>query len=199
MTVDTAPVSTGDAMISRSVRCVENTPRLRFTRWRQAAIRPSWLATGALVVVLLAPVGTASAQQGLPFETEASPAQEVPPAVSDGSAWGRFRFSDDLSQLDVRVDVRNLTGDVLAAHLHCNVAGANGPIIVDLLPGPSGRIVDGVFDNEDVTDAGCTEQCGFEINNIASLRQAAEDGCLYLNAHTAAFPDGEVRGQLLPR
>ena len=196
MSVDTAPLPTGNAIISRSV---ENTPQLRFTQRRNAALRPSWLATGALVVVLVAPVGTASALQGLRFETQASPAQEVPPALSDGSAKGRFSFSKDLSQLDVRVDVRNLTGDVLAAHLHCNIAGANGPVIVDLLAGPSGRIVDDLFVNEDVTDAGCTEQCGFEINNIASLRQAAEDGCIYFNAHTDEFPNGEVRGQLLPR
>jgi CHRD domain len=99
------------------------------------------------------------------------------------------------------VDVEGLTGEVIETHLHCAVAGVNGPIIVNLLPvAPDGRIVDDIFDNEDVIIVPeCLELCGFEINNIASLRKAADDGCLYLNVHTDEFTDGEVRGQLLVR
>ena len=208
MTIDTEPAATGKTMISRSVTCanvgnrVESTRRLRSTQRGRAPLQLSCLATGALVAVLVAPAGTAFAIEGLRFEARASAAQEVqePAVESDGSARGRFRFSSDLSELDARVDVEDLTGDAAAAHLHCAIAGVNGPIIVDLMPTPTGRIVDDVFDNADVSlDADCSATCGFDINNIASLRQAADDACLYLNVHTEEFPDGEVRGQLLVR
>ena len=210
MTIDTEPAAAGRMLLFRSVPCanigsrIESGRRLLPTPRGQAPLRLSCLATAVLAVVILAPIGTASAQEGLRFRADASAAQEVqdPPVEADGSATGRFTFARDLSELDARVDVEGLTGPVNAegAHLHCAIAGVNGPIVLNLLPGPDGRIVDDVFDNEDVIiEPACEENCGFAINNIASLRQAAADGCVYLNVHTGAFPDGEVRGQLLVR
>jgi hypothetical protein len=211
MTIDTEPAAAGAMMISRSVTCAnvhgrgESGRRLRSTPRGKAALRLLYLATAVLAVVILAPIGTASAQEGLRFRGDASAAQEVqdPPVESEGSGTGRFTFERDLSELDARVDVEGLVSDVAAAHLHCAPAGVNGPIVVDLLPTTGvmdGRIVDDVFDNEDVIiEEDCLDLCGFEINNIASLRQAAADACLYLNVHTDDFPDGEVRGQLLVR
>jgi hypothetical protein len=209
MTIDTEPAAAGKIMNCRSTTCadagsrLESTRCLRSTQRGKVPLRLSCLATGALAAMILAPIGTASAQEGLRFQGVGSAAQEVqdPPVESEGSADGRFTFVDDLSALDARVDVEGLTGEVQATHLHCAIAGVNGPIIVDLLPTTTdGRIVDDVFDNENVDlEVDCTATCGFAINNIASLRKAAEDGCLYLNVHTEEFPDGEVRGQLLVR
>jgi hypothetical protein len=211
MTIDTEPGTTGKATIYRSVTRgnvggrLESAPHLRFPQRGKAALQPSWLAIGTFVAVLAAPVGTASALEGVRFETFLSAAQEVqePPVESEGTGRGIFRFADDLSELEARVDVEGLTGEVTAAHLHCAIAGVSleDNIFVDLVPAlPDGRIVDDVFDNEDVTvNPTCVDACGFEINNIASLRKAADDGCVYLNVHTDEFPDGEVRGQLLVR
>jgi hypothetical protein len=208
MTIVTEPAAAGAMMILRSLTCanigsrIESGRRLRSTPRGKAPLRLSCLATAVLAVVILAPIGTASAQEGLRFRADASAAQEVqdPAVESDGSAAGRFRFANDLSELDARVDVEGLTSDVILTHLHCAVAGVNGPIILDLLPtGTDGRIVDDEFDNEDISDADCTATCGFEVINIASLRAAADAGCLYLNVHTEEFEDGEVRGQLLVR
>jgi hypothetical protein len=211
MAIDTEPAAAGKLLISRSVTCansgsrVESGRRLRSTPRGKAPLRLWCLATAVLAVVILGPIETASAQQGIRFRADASAAQEVqdPPVESEGLATGRFTFERDLSEFGARVDVEGLTGEVTAAHLHCAIAGVTLPdnIIVDLLPiSPDGRIVDDVFDNEDVTDnPTCEDACGFAINNIASLRQAAADGCIYLNVHTEQFPDGEVRGQLLVR
>lgn len=151
------------------------------------------------------------------FRATASGAQERvgdPPQDVDteGSARGQFRFSRDLSELGVRVRVKNLSealgSGVTVTHIHCGIAGQNGPVIVDLLPVSGvtrGLIVDDVFTNADLnTDDPnsslpiCEAQCGFEINNIASLYTAAGVSCLYLNVHSEFSPQGEVRGQLLP-
>jgi CHRD domain len=209
MTIETEPAAAGAMMIPCPLTCAnigsrgESGRRLRSAPRGKAPLRLSCWATAVLAVVMLAPIGTASAQEGLRFQGVGSAAQEVqdPPVESEGLADGRFTFADDLSELDARVDVEGLTSAVVATHLHCAIAGVNGEIIVDLLPtGPDGRIVDDTFDNEDVDlEVDCTPACGFAINNIASLRAAAEDGCLYLNVHTEEFPAGEVRGQLLVR
>ena len=76
-------------------------------------------------VVILAPIGTASAQEGLRFRGDASAAQEVqdPPVESEGLATGKFTFARDQSELEARVDVEGLSRDVTAAHLHCAIAG----------------------------------------------------------------------------
>jgi hypothetical protein len=190
MAIDTEPAAAGKLLISRSVTCansgsrVESGRRLRSTPRGKAPLRLWCLATAVLAVVILGPIETASAQQGIRFRADASAAQEVqdPPVESEGLATGRFTFERDLSEFGARVDVEGLTGEVTAAHLHCAIAGVTLP------------------DNEDVTDnPTCEDACGFAINNIASLRQAAADGCIYLNVHTEQFPDGEVRGQLLVR
>ncbi len=175
-----------------------------------ATTSKSLLVASALLLVSAAP-STALAGE-LNFRANASGAQERvgdPPAEVDpsGAARGKFRFAKDLSSLDVRVRVRDLVGETTVTHIHCGIAGQNGPIIVDLDPVigvQDGVIVDDTFTNADIKptldpeDPVCEAQCGFEINNIASLRAGADASCLYLNVHSTASPAGEVRGQLLP-
>jgi len=68
-----------------------------------------------------------------------------------------------------------------AAHIHLAPAGANGPVIVPLTK-------DG--DN------------GWAVGPGAKLQdahyQAFKDGNLYVNVHSAANPNGEIRGQIKP-
>ncbi len=139
------------------------------------------------------------------FAAELSGAQEVPDSGSGGRGDAEARFSRDLSQVSVRVEVKDLDGTIAAAHLHCQIPGQNGPVILNLFPttGVSeGRIVKDVFasdDLEDVIDADCNATCGFPINNIASLHHAAGQGCIYVNVHSDVDPGGELRGQLISR
>ena len=162
-------------------------------------------AVGALLAVLLIPVGVAAAPDSLDFRARASADQEVADPDSPGLANGRFRFNQRLFQLFARANVAGLTGEVAASHLHCAPAGQDGPIVVNLQPTTGvtqGLIVNDRFTNDDIEAAGsaedgCVATCGFEITNIASLRSAAASGCIYLNVHTSTQPGGEVRGQLL--
>lgn len=74
-------------------------------------------------------------------------------------------------------------GTLVAAHIHENVAGQNGPIVVPLTPPTTGN---------PGTSAGCVPRIG--ANLIARLR--ADASRFYVNVHTTAFPAGAVRGQL---
>ena len=132
-----------------------------------------------------------------------SGAQEVPEA--DNSFLGRFgiKFADDLSWADIDLTVfgANITG----AHLHCGVAGTNGPIVVNLLAGglfgspmnAAGSISKPSITNADIL-AKTPMQCGgmAPINNIASLHSAFVQGRIYVNVHSSAFPGGALRGQV---
>ncbi|UUZ65372.1 CHRD domain-containing protein [Polaromonas sp. P1-6] len=67
-----------------------------------------------------------------------------------------------------------------AAHIHLAAAGVNGPIIVPL------------------TNAGGGNVWAVPANTVLSADQlrAYKQGDLYYNAHSIAFPNGEIRGQI---
>ena len=121
--------------------------------------------------------------------------------VSSGSIGGCLLSSVAVAVAVNLVPTFPFSSGVTAAHLHCARAGQNGDIILDLAPTTGivdGELVSGTFTNEDLSsDSDCETTCGSEINNIASLRAAALDDCIYLNVHTESAPDGEARGQLL--
>ena len=153
---------------------------------------------------LAAGTALADSNKGLDFEGHPSAAQEVadPAVASRGEGRVRARFARDLSKVGVEVKVKKLTSAVTAAHLHCESAGANGGVILDLKPetgGTSGRIVRARFDNDKLADVDCLGACGIKITTIAALRFAADRGCIYANVHTKNFPAGEVRAQLLDK
>ena len=147
-------------------------------------------------------------------KTRLSDAQEVAdvPVVSDGRARATIRFDRGLTRARVNVRFRDLVGSVVTRlHLHCNVAGANGPIAIGLID-----TVNADFDNSDVitqdghrifgvltndefpaVDA-CPGVVDRPVNNIASLAAAIDAGLLYWNLHTDIFPAGELRGQVRP-
>jgi hypothetical protein len=161
--------------------------------------------TALVVAALVAGAGAALAGGGLRFEAEMSGAQEVPANASENGGDVRIHFRPDLSAADFVLTASSeaFADAVFGAHLHCNVAGQNGGIVVGFFgPGPFGgfdgkRLV-GTITNANITDIGACGG-GSPVNNIAALRAAMEQGRIYANFHTAAFPGGEVRGQLLEK
>ena len=84
-------------------------------------------------------------------------------------------------------------------HLHCAIAGNTKPTPVVTLCGGETPVDDNfVCGDDDVTSTSIIKQTchGVEISNLASLYQAMRDGSIYWNAHTDAFPEGEIRGQI---
>lgn len=169
------------------------------------------IVMGAALAALVLPFTTTAQADGLSFETKLSGAQEVVtdsdgnliPGGADTPASGqaRARFDGALSHVAVDVRIRDLLGTFSAAHFHCGLPGQNGPVAFGLIgPGPlsfDGRRILGQLTNADYTGADCVPVVGRPVNNIAALALAMQEGLIYLNVHSSAFPAGEIRGQML--
>jgi CHRD domain len=125
-------------------------------------------------------------------------AEVVPPVQTSGSGTftllvealpsGSFNISFEL-------DVKDIV-DVTAAHIHLGAMGAEGPVIVPLFIGPaktgsfSGVLAQGSLAEKDLVGplAGKTFQ---ELSGAVLAGQA------YVNVHTKAYPNGEIRGQII--
>ena len=168
--------------------------------------RSGWAALAVSLVL------SASAHAEFDSTTQLSAAQEVPAVDSPGArGFARLRFREDFSEVTVRVRLRDLQGDVTRIHLHCNRAGANGPLAVILadtaepaigaptisLLGNNGAA--GTLSNADILPGGaCEGVLGQPVNNLVSLAAAIDAGLIYWNIHSTAFPGGELRGQARP-
>lgn len=113
------------------------------------------------------------------FNAQMSPAQEVPPPASAATGSGFLSLDPATRRFTARITVSGVAAT--AAHIHEAAAGANGPVIFPLTETPAGS---GVWVS--AADATLTEA------QVATLRA----GGLYFNAHSAAFPGGEIRGQI---
>lgn len=108
---------------------------------------------------------------------------EVPAVTTGGIGNGQFTINRTTGELSGSITVSGLTGPANAAHIHRGFAGVNGGIAVGLVADVA---VPGKFDVPAAT-----------VLLPADLASFLAGG-LYTNAHTAAFPAGEVRGQIVP-
>jgi hypothetical protein len=122
-----------------------------------------------------------SVQNQMELSVALSGDQEVPQTGSGGAGTGTVRVNLASGAVSGTLDITGFT--VTAAHIHDGFAGTSGPVVVGLEP-----------------DASTAGRLAFPAN--ASLTSAQVDrllaGGLYLNAHSAQFQAGEVRGQILP-
>ncbi|TAD90151.1 MAG: CHRD domain-containing protein [Bacteroidetes bacterium] len=106
--------------------------------------------------------------------------REVPIANTNavGTAWVRITADNNVYS---NINVVNLAaGETLtAAHIHTGAIGANGPVLVNILP-------------NGVTDFGRTVKIPITQLQASGLTSNP----LYLNAHSTRFPGGVVRGQV---
>lgn len=84
-------------------------------------------------------------------------------------------------------------GTPTVAHIHENVAGANGDIVVDFLGGESD--VPAPESGNPGTISGCVSGAAIRDPD-APQRIRANPSKFYVNVHNAAFPSGAIRGQL---
>jgi len=107
--------------------------------------------------------------------------QETAEVNSDAMGLANFNLSKMGTTVNYRVVVEGLTGPIQMAHLHMAEAGTDGPVVVDLGAGIQGNTISGSFNAMD----------------IEGLTEAMLAGNIYINVHTAMFPAGEIRGQLM--
>src|SRR6187551_1290304 len=92
--------------------------------------------TGFAVVFLagLIAVGFAVASVNGRWSVHANGSGEVPVRDSQGQGQGIFKLSDDGTSIEYKLIASNID-NVFMAHIHMNVPGQNGPIVVWLYPG----------------------------------------------------------------
>ncbi len=118
-------------------------------------------------------VASAHAQQ---FSVSLSGVQEVPPNGSSATGTAQVSLAPDLS---VSGSISTTGVSATAAHIHTGAAGTNGPVIVPFVR--SG-------DNAWVIAPGARLS--------PAQGEALRAGSLYINVHSAAYPGGEIRGQI---
>lgn len=131
-----------------------------------------------LVAVCAAVLLPASAEAVLvDFTIEANAAQEVHAVTSPGTGAGWLQLDTDTNAIQWSFIYSNLTGPVTGAHFHGPAdVGVNGPALI-ALDGSSSPMMDSTI-----------------IDNTMKMQLLAGDW--YINLHTDAYPQGEIRGQL---
>lgn len=115
------------------------------------------------------------------YEARLSGAQEVPPVTSAGSGQAELQWNRNSNVLSWKVTFTGLSGEVTGAHIHGPAsAGENAGVVIPFMTGMSGTIT------------GQTNLTSAQALDLAA-------GRWYVNIHTAAFPGGEIRGQLTRR
>lgn len=104
--------------------------------------------------------------------------QEVPPVKTSATGNGTITINDDKT---VSGSVTTSGINAVAAHIHNGAPGKNGPVAVPLTKDGDNKWI--VGPGTKLTDA---QFADFKAGN------------LYVNVHSAAHKDGEIRGQLKP-
>jgi hypothetical protein len=162
--------------------------------------------TLALLIVLLATVGTAAADNNRNFVAHLSGDEEVPPVATLAQGQAIFHLSDDGNELEYRLIVANIE-NVVASHIHVEATGVNGPVVAFLFGSvpPGGGRSDGVIATGTITAANLVGPlAGHPLSDLIAAMRA---GNTYVNVHTndgvaptntgpGDFPGGEIRGQI---
>lgn len=175
-------IATDDFSVSGKVAVIDTVPPVI------ASITPAVTVPGATNVVLSADItddlGVTSVTADLgalsnSFTASLSGSQEVPPTASPATGSGTFTIDTNANTLSFNITTSGLTGGAeTGAHIHGPAAsGVNAPIVFAL---PLGASKIGVWNYPEAMEA-----------DILA-------GRTYVNVHTLLFPNGEIRGQILP-
>jgi hypothetical protein len=127
------------------------------------------------------------------FTANLTGAAERPTPVTT-TATGTATFTavtvGSVTTITYSATVTGLSGPATLAHIHgpAGEDAAAGPIVTLIITNSSatsGAIISGSF-----------TATGHATINMATLLQHLENGQAYINVHTAANPDGEIRGQI---
>ncbi|EAQ28794.1 CHRD [Erythrobacter sp. NAP1] len=114
------------------------------------------------------------------YTVELTGANEVHQGDRDGSGTAEISFSDELTRVcwDLN-DLENL-GPITGAHIHRGAAGTDGPVVLAFSQATEGGW------------RGCSSDTDW-------VQPAFDEGLqnYYVNVHTAEYPKGAIRGQLL--
>jgi hypothetical protein len=147
--------------------------------WEERSMKLSMknrsLSASTIAVIVLGLYACGVAATDAKVELEGS--QEVPAVKTDATGTGEFKVSGD-GMVSGSVTTNGIEGT--AAHIHGGAKGVNGPPIITL------------------TKKGDTYSVPANTKLTEAQMESFENGELYVNVHSAAHPEGEVRDQLDP-
>jgi CHRD domain len=129
------------------------------------------------------------------YDAPLSGQNEVPPVQSN--ATGLAEFTPPVNEtIKYRI---NITGifNATGAHFHNAKVGENGEIVADLMT-PTTKNNDvsyGMTIRGNLSDSSLKGP--MQGMTLADLVAAMDTGEIYVNIHTDAHPDGEIRGQII--
>ncbi len=106
-----------------------------------------------------------------------------PPA--SGIGGGFFILNEEQDELKFYLSLNGLSGPIVSAHFHNAVAGDTGPIVRTITNDFQGTVASGEWKRTDAEPL---------TPELVALLLA---GNLHVDIHTALYPEGEVRGQIL--
>lgn len=115
------------------------------------------------------------------FSAKMNGQQEVPAVTTNGQGVASLTLNHTRDTLCINVYMAGLSGAVEGIHIHSGMMGVSGSVAQDLSPNLSGNTVHAMITGSDLS---------------AQFISDLINGGLYINAHTANFGGGEIRGQI---
>jgi len=150
----------------------------------------------AVLVLMMLLAGPLQASNAINFNVSLSGDNEATPVETDTSGTAILHVDRNLSEIRLKLSVRN--GDAVlgaaGAHFHCAPAGQNGPVVA-FVAGSFPPGYDGDFElRATLTDASIINPaCGATVMELVG---SMLDGNVYLNVHSTDHPGGVIRGQV---
>ncbi|MGX8013131.1 CHRD domain-containing protein [Mesorhizobium sp. ORM8.1] len=132
----------------------------------------------ALAVSTAFLIASPAMAETMKFKATLDGTQQSPPVTTKGKGSATFTFNTTSKKLSWNVKYSGLSGPAIAAHIHGPAdMGANADPVIPF----KGKLKSPIKGSATLTDA-----------QVADL----EAGKYYVNVHTAANKDGEIRGQI---
>jgi hypothetical protein len=136
---------------------------------------------GALGALCLAPLRA----QTIEFHATINAAQETTGSTSSATGSAVLLYHVDTNTFDLEVVVQNFPHPLTNSHIHEGPMGVAGPVVT------------GLGDETSYTRDGDTLRGTFtNVKHLGTPLTLLQNGA-YINFHTADWPGGEVRGQLI--
>lgn len=141
---------------------------------------------GLLLAALAASAAICSAQV-IELRATLNAAQEVPTSTSPATGTAIMFYDVRTNKFDLVVSIANMANTATNSHLH------------EAAPGVAGSVVTGLGGESAYTRSGNTLTATFRDVTYGGDRLKLVQGGAYYNIHSAQFPGGEIRGQLVPQ
>lgn len=139
---------------------------------------------GLFFAAVLVAISTAVSAQVIEFRATINAAQEVPSNSSAAAGSAVMLYDVGSNTFDLFISISGFTNSLSASHIHEAAAGVNGSVVVPFSLNN--------FAASGGTLSGTILRLPYTGDKVKLLQNGA-----YVNFHTAQFPGGEVRGQLI--